>query len=72
VPEQQEEEAGGDPPLQYMGQRDVPLILEIVKEEDVTMRDEEGWMRDQTNEIRSRQRRKKLMRKNPEKLQKTK
>ena len=52
--------------------QEAPLILEIVKEKEVTMREEEGGMRDLTKEIRSLQKRKKLMRKNTEKLQRTK
>ena len=66
MPEQQEEEVEDDHPLQCMGLQEAPLILEIVKEKEVTMRDEEGGMRDPTNEIRSLQKRKKLMRKNTE------
>jgi len=43
-----------------------------VKEEEVMMKDEEGGMGDTTNKIRSLQKRKKLMRKNMKKLQRTK
>jgi len=63
---------GGRAPQQCMGQRKAPLILEIVKEMEVRMRDEEGGKRDPTNETRSLQGRKKLMSKNTEKLQRTK
>jgi len=72
VPERQEEEAEDDPPLKYMGQRGVPLILEIVKEEAATMRDEDDGMRDPTKEIRSLQKRRKLIRRNMETLRRTK
>jgi len=46
VLEQQEQEAEDDPPLQCMGQLEAPMILEIVKEEEVTIRDEEGGIKD--------------------------
>jgi len=55
-----------------MGQQGAPLILEILKEEEAMMRDEQGRMRDPTNEIKSLQRRKKLIKKNTEKLHRTK
>ena len=72
MPEQQEEEVEDDHTLQCMGLREAPLILEIVEKKEVTMRDEEGKMRDPTNEIRSLQKRKKLMRKDTERLRRTK
>jgi len=72
VLEQQEVEAEDDHPLQCMGQREAPLILEIVKEEAATMREEDGGMRDPTNEIRSLQKRRKLRRRNMEKLRRRK
>jgi len=71
VPEQHEEEAEDDPPLQCMGQREAPLILEIVKAEAGMMRDEGGGIRHPTNEIRSLPKRRKLMRRNMEKLRRT-
>jgi len=43
-----------------------------VKEEAATMREEDGRMRDPTNEIRSLQKRRKLMRRNVEKQKRTK
>jgi len=49
-----------------------PLILEIVQEKEGMMRDEEGGRRDPTKEITSRQKEKKLIRKNRERLQSTK
>jgi len=72
VPEQQAEEAGEDSPQHCTGQREAPLILEIVKEEEVMRKDEEGGMRDSTKKIRSLQKRKKVMRKNMEKIRRKK
>ena len=72
MPEQQEEEAEDDPTLQSMEQREAPQIREIAKEEEVTTRDEEDGKRDPTDKTKSLQIRKKLMRKNTEKLQRTK
>ena len=72
MPAQQEEEAGDDPLVQCIGQQEAPLILEMVTEEEVTMRDEGGGRKDPTNGLRSLQRRKTLVRKNTEKLKKTK
>ena len=69
---QEEEGAEEDPLLQCMGQHEVPLMLEVLKEEELMIRDQEGGMRDPTNEIRSLQRREQKMRKNTEKLQRTK
>jgi len=54
-----------------MGQREAPLILEIVKEEAAMMKEEDGEMRDPTNIVRNLQRRRKLMRRNMEKLRRT-
>jgi len=62
----------GRPPLQCMGQGEAPLILEIMKEEAATMKEEDGWMRDPTHEIISLQKGRKLIRRNMEKLQRTK
>jgi len=62
----------GDHPLRCMGLQEVPLTLEIVKEKEVTIRDEEGGTRHPTNEVRSVQKRKKVMRNNTEKLRRTK
>jgi len=64
--------AGGLPPLQCTGLWEALRILEIVKEKGVTMGDEEGGMRDTTNEMSSLPKRKKLKRKNKEKLRRTK
>jgi len=72
VPERQEDEVQDDHPLQCLGLQVAPLILEILKEKEVRMKEEEGGMRDLTKEIRSLQKRKKQMRKMMEKLQKTK
>jgi len=63
---------GGRPPLQCMEQREALLIREIVKEEEVMIRDEEDGERDPTNKTRNLQIRKKPMRKNTEKLQRKK
>jgi len=71
VPERQEDELEDDQPLQCMGLQAAPLTLELVKEKEVTMRDEKGGVRDPTNEVRSLQKRKKLMSKNMEMLRRT-
>jgi len=54
-----------------MGLHEAQPIPEIVKGKEVTMRDEPGGTRDLTNEVRSLQKRKKLIRQNTEKLRRT-
>jgi len=61
-----------DHPLQCMGLQEAPLILEILKEKEVMMRGGEGGIRHPTNKINSLEKRKELMRKNTEKLRRTK
>jgi len=71
VPEE-DGEVEDDHPPECTGLQEPPLVLWIVKEKEVTMRDEEDRTRDLTNEIRSVQKRKKPMRKNKERLQRMK
>jgi len=55
-----------------MGLQEAPLILEILKAKEVTMRAEEGGIIDSTIQIKSLHKRKALMRKNVGKPQRMK
>jgi len=76
TPEPSPAVAGGGggvrPPPQCTERQEAPLILQIVKEKEVEVRDDEGRTRDPPNEIRNRQKRNKLMRKNTESLERKK